>query len=382
MYFLHRLACHALTVMAGLSALLTPVIMLTLVMSGTNVDLIGQPFMPTSAPHTAPSHSPAEALTTVGLVLGNNPAAHKGLHTEIPTAEPPVHLVSAVTYCGSACDGTDTGGGTHDSTSHNGGGGNDHNGGSDNGGGSSHNGGSFDPDPEPCNNQGHHHYSSSSTCPTPDPEPCNNQGHHHYSSNSTCPTPDCDQGHHYSNNTCSNSLGDEPPRWQPEPPRVIVVPPAVVRPPIAQPPVVHLPVEQPPVVQPPVEQPAVEQPPVAPPPVKPVAVPTAHPSAAPVVDAPVAPLGFFKLLHRSWLVIVALILLGVGLLARLMVLHALRNQHGQKWARARIQLVAGADPGVGVEVMESRTDHSPPTCVVRLQPYADSGTQILEEVHS
>jgi hypothetical protein len=81
-------------------------------------------------------------------------------------------------------------------------------------------------------------------------------------------------------------------------------------------------------------------------------------------------------------VIVALILLGVGLLARLMVLHALRNRHGQKWARARIQLVAGADPGVGVEVMESRTDHSPPTCVVRLQPYADSGTQILEEVHS
>jgi hypothetical protein len=73
MYFLHPLARHAFTVMAGLCALLTPVIMLTLVMSGTSLDLIGQPFMSTSAPHTAPSHSPGEALTTVGLVLGNNP---------------------------------------------------------------------------------------------------------------------------------------------------------------------------------------------------------------------------------------------------------------------------------------------------------------------
>jgi hypothetical protein len=82
-------------------------------------------------------------------------------------------------------------------------------------------------------------------------------------------------------------------------------------------------------------------------------------------------------------VIVALILLGIGLLAALLVLHAVRNRQGQKWMRARIQLVAGADPGVGVgvEVMESRTDRSPSTCVMRLEPHADSGTQIFEEVH-
>jgi hypothetical protein len=81
-------------------------------------------------------------------------------------------------------------------------------------------------------------------------------------------------------------------------------------------------------------------------------------------------------------VIVALILLGVGLLAALIGLHALRNRHEQKWARARIKLAPGPDPGVGVEVLESRTDHAPPTCVVRLQPLADNhGTQILEEVH-
>jgi hypothetical protein len=95
----------------------------------------------------------------------------------------------------------------------------------------------------------------------------------------------------------------------------------------------------------------------------------------------VAPLGFFKLIPGFWPVIVALILLGVGLLVALSVLHAVRNRHGQKWAHARIQVVAGAHPGVGVEVMESRTDRSPATCVVRLEPQADSGTQIFEEVH-
>jgi hypothetical protein len=312
MYFLHPLARHALTVMAGLCALLTPVIMLTLVMSGTNVDLIGQPFMSTSAPHTAPSHSPGEALTTVGLVLGNNPAAHKGPRTQMPTADTPVRLASAVTYCGPYCDGTGGGTGTGD-------------GGGDRG--------------------------------------------------------DCHYGHH---STCTggDQRSDGSPRGQPDPPLVIVaVQPPVVQRPVVQPPAVQRPVVQPPVVQPPVVQPPVVQPPVIRPPVEPVAAPTVEPPAVPVIEAPVSSLGFFKLIPGSSPVIVALILLGIGLLAALLVLHAVRNRHGQKWMRARIQLVAGADPGVGVEVMESRTDRSPSTCVVRLEPHADSGTQIFEEVH-
>lgn len=82
-----------------------------------------------------------------------------------------------------------------------------------------------------------------------------------------------------------------------------------------------------------------------------------------------------------WLLVGALILLAV-ILGGLLVSHPLRDRQGQKWVRVHVRAVVGAAPGTVIEVMESRTDRSPPTCVVRLEPHSDSGTQVLhfEEV--
>jgi hypothetical protein len=128
-----------------------------------------------------------------------------------------------------------------------------------------------------------------------------------------------------------------------------------------------------------------EAPPVVPrevPPVPP-AVPHEVPPAPPVVPPvpPVIPgvipaVTISELIPWPWL-IAALILLGVGLLTVL----GGRVSHGQKWVRAHVRAVAGIAPDVDVEVMESRSDRSATTCVVRMEPHADSGTQILEEVH-
>jgi hypothetical protein len=85
---------------------------------------------------------------------------------------------------------------------------------------------------------------------------------------------------------------------------------------------------------------------------------------------------FAELIPLLWLAIIMLILLIVGLL----VLLVDQVRKGPKWVHAHVRAVVGVAPGVGVEVMESRTDSSPPTCVVRLEPRADSGTQVLEEV--
>jgi len=195
----------------------------------------------------------------------------------------------------------------------------------------------------------------------------------------------CGPWNHY----CEPHPGSGPPQWRPhrpEPPVPLVVKPPVapiVEPPLPRvvkplvPPVVELPV--PPVVKPPVA-PVVKSPvpPVVEPPVPPVG-----PSVASVVKSPMAPVGFSKLIPWLWSVIVALILLGVGLLALLglLVWRAVRGRQEQKWVHAHVQAVAGATPSVDVEVMESRTDHSPPTWVVRIEPHADSGRQVLEEVH-
>lgn len=141
-------------------------------------------------------------------------------------------------------------------------------------------------------------------------------------------------------------------------PRVVypaprVVPP--VSPPLSPVPPVDSPVPPVPAVNPPV-------PPVVP--------------SVPLVDSQVLPLRFSELIPWSWLV-VALILLGVGLVTAL----AGRALHGQRWVRAHVRAVAGVAPSVGVEVMESRSDSSSTTCVVRMEPHADSGMQVLEEVH-
>jgi len=195
---------------------------------------------------------------------------------------------------------------------------------------------------------------------------------------SSCPdptdgrhSPGCDYGHQHGGSSCDGPRGDPPVMRPPADP---VVPPLHPVAPVAP-------------VVPPVH-PVTPVAPVVPPadPVSPVVV---SPPAAPVVDTPVvltpvARKDFFQLVPWFWPVIVALILLGVGLLILLVVLllfRAVRGRQGQKWVRAHVRAVAGTAPGVGVEVMESRTDHSPPTCVVRLESRADSGTQVLEEVH-
>lgn len=211
----------------------------------------------------------------------------------------------------------------------------------------------------------HHHQLRSDPCGDNCPD-SSGGGHtsgcgegHHYS-DSSCPDPSdgrhpshCGDEHHYSDSSCDGPRGDSPVK----PPAAPVVPPVHPAAPVA---------------------------PVVPPadPVSPVVV---SPPAAPVVvSPPAAREDLFQLVPWFWPVIVALILLGVGLLVLLVVpliFRAVRGRQGQKWVRAHVRVVARTDPGVGVEVMESRTDHSPPTCVVRLESHADSGTQVLEEVH-
>jgi len=107
--------------------------------------------------------------------------------------------------------------------------------------------------------------------------------------------------------------------------------------------------------------------------------PVALPPAVPVVQAPVARQSFFPLISWFWPVLVALI--PMVLLIALFALHAIRYRHGQKWARTHVKVVGDADPDAGLEVMESCIDRSLPTCVVRLEPHVDSGTQICEETH-
>jgi hypothetical protein len=234
--------------------------------------------------------------------------------------------------------------------------------------------GSTSVDRTPGCGDGHHSSNSSCLGTSVDRTPgCDDR---HHSSNSSCPgtsvdrTPGCDDRHHSSNSSCPGTRGDPPVK----PPADPVVPPVHRADPVA-----------------PVVPPVHRADPVAPvvPPADPVSPVVVSPPAAPVVNTPVvltpvAREDFFQLVPWFWPVIVALILLSVGLLillVGLLIFRAVRDRQRQKWVRAHVRAVAGTAPGVGVEVMESRTDHSPPTCVVRLEPRADSGTQILEEVH-
>ena len=81
-----------------------------------------------------------------------------------------------------------------------------------------------------------------------------------------------------------------------------------------------------------------------------------------------------------WPLIIALLALCAALLLALLLLLAARARKGPKWVHDHVRAVAAATPGASVEVMEPRTEHSAPSCVVRLEPHADSGLQVLEEV--
>jgi PASTA domain len=117
----------------------------------------------------------------------------------------------------------------------------------------------------------------------------------------------------------------------------------------------------------------------APPPLVPPPAPVVPP-LAPVVPPP-AHVALAEPTPWLWPVFTALVLLTAGLLVWLLVLLAIRARKGRKWVHAHVRAVVGAAPDVDVEVMESRTDYSPRSCVVRLEPRADSGTQVLEELH-
>jgi hypothetical protein len=122
------------------------------------------------------------------------------------------------------------------------------------------------------------------------------------------------------------------------------------------------------------------------PPPPPVEIPSPDPPPAivvpppPIVVPPAVPVSRIDPMPWFWPLIIALLVLSAALLLGLLLLLAVQARKGPKWVHAHVRAVAAATPGPGVEVMESRTERSVPTCAVRLQPHADSGLQVLEEV--
>lgn len=100
----------------------------------------------------------------------------------------------------------------------------------------------------------------------------------------------------------------------------------------------------------------------------------------PIVAHPAVPLSRLDPMPWFWPLIIALLGLCAALVLGLLLLLAARARKGPKWVHAHVRAVAAATPGPGVDVMESRAERSAPTCVVRLEPHADSGRQVLEEV--
>lgn len=109
-----------------------------------------------------------------------------------------------------------------------------------------------------------------------------------------------------------------------------------------------------------------------------VSVPPVVSPDSPVVspDAEVVPAA--GLIPRWWPIPATLTFLAL-LIAGLLLARAIRTQQGQKGILPDIRVVPGVDPGTDVEVTQSPSDRSSPTCVVRIEPHADSGTQVLEE---
>lgn len=75
-----------------------------------------------------------------------------------------------------------------------------------------------------------------------------------------------------------------------------------------------------------------------------------------------------------------LAVLALLFVAALVAVGASRAHRGHRWARAHVRAEAGTGAEIGVEVEESQADRSPPSCVVRIEPHADSGTQVLKGV--
>lgn len=123
------------------------------------------------------------------------------------------------------------------------------------------------------------------------------------------------------------------------------------------------------------------------PPPAPVEIPSPEPAPVivlpppPTVVPPAIPVSHLDPMPWFWPLIFALLALCAALLLGLLLLLTTRARKGPKWVHAHVRAVAAATAGPGIDVMESRTDHSPPTCAVRLEPNPDRGQQILEEVN-
>lgn len=139
-------------------------------------------------------------------------------------------------------------------------------------------------------------------------------------------------------------------------------------------------VDPPPLSPPPPPPPLPSSPPVeisSPQPPPAVAIPP-----PPVLVPPAVPVSRIDPMPWFWPMIIALLALCAALLLGLLLLLFLaaqsRARKGPKWVDTHVRVVAAAGPGPSVEVVEPRTEHSAPTCVVRLEPHADSGLQVLE----
>ncbi len=77
-----------------------------------------------------------------------------------------------------------------------------------------------------------------------------------------------------------------------------------------------------------------------------------------------------------WVVAAALILLGAALL----IPRSVRARRRPSWVRTHVRVVARTGPARDVKFTQSLADPSTPTCVVRLEPHADGGKQVLVEV--
>jgi PASTA domain len=83
--------------------------------------------------------------------------------------------------------------------------------------------------------------------------------------------------------------------------------------------------------------------------------------------------------RRPWWPIAAAALatlLGAALSAH----QVTRSSRDRGWLRRHMRLVPRAAPAPGLDITESRTEMESPTLVVRLEPHADGGIQVLEEV--
>ncbi len=74
-----------------------------------------------------------------------------------------------------------------------------------------------------------------------------------------------------------------------------------------------------------------------------------------------------------------MVVLGGGLLS-LLALRVLRGRRDRRWVRTHVRAAPGPPAHSRLDVTEAPVDSSPPAVVVRIEPHADRGTQVLQEV--